>query len=107
MYIYITTLLAIICIPTLLTGLFLWKLHRRMEKRDTEQKEREQARTDSQEFIVKGLHASITLGEATAKAVQRLDKESNGEMTVALEHARETKHKHRNFLQKQGIKNLQ
>ena len=97
---WIVTAISVQCV---VTALLLLYIHRQDKRRETQ----EQARTDSQEFIVKGLHASITLGEATAKAVQRLDKECNGEMTDALNHARETKYKHRNFLQKQGIKNLQ
>ena len=48
--------------------------------------------------------ASITLGEATAKAVQRIpDAHCNGDMHAALAYATEVKNKHRDFIRKQGV----
>lgn len=48
--------------------------------------------------------AAIALGEATAKAVQRIpDANCNGDMHDALNYAANIKHKQKDFLTKQGI----
>ena len=48
--------------------------------------------------------AAIALGEATAKAVQRIpDAHCNGDMHAALDYAAEVKHKQRDFVAKRGI----
>lgn len=54
--------------------------------------------------LIQGNWAAIALGEATAKAVQRIpDAHCNGDMSKALEYATETKHATKEFLAKQGI----
>lgn len=100
---YFVLLYSFICIQGMITGVLLWKLH----KREAVREKREEARKQNDFFLIKGLGAAIALGEATAKAVQRLDLNCNGEMTRALEEARETKHAQKEFLQRQGIANLQ
>jgi len=85
-----------------MTGLFFWLLYRRERARD----KREEARKESIHFLIRVICAIDAMGEETAKAVQRMDKECNGDMTRALEYARKVKQKHREFLQKHGIDNL-
>ena len=48
--------------------------------------------------------ASIALGEATARAVQRIpDAHCNGDMHAALDYAQRVKHELKDFLTEQGV----
>ena len=54
--------------------------------------------------LLEGNWAAIKLGEATAKAVQRIpDAHCNGDMHEALEYAGSIKHNQKEFLAEQGI----
>ena len=58
-------------------------------------------------MIVEGTSAAIALGEATARAVQRIpDAHCNGDMHSALEYATEIKRRQKRFLSEQGIRAL-
>lgn len=97
-------------------GLFFWRLQRKISKRDEEQAakeekreeleaQREEARQKNELITIRGINAAIALGEATARAVQRIpDAHCNGDMHAALEYAQEIKHEQKNFLAEQGIK---
>ena len=95
-------LLAFICVQGIVTGFLLWRLHRREAARD----KREEARKQYDFLLIKGMGASLALAEATAKAVQQLPVKCNGDMSQALEYARQVKRDQKEFLQKQGIENL-
>ena len=113
-------------IPTAVTAFAFWLLERKITKRDKEkerkdeearraeadkaaarrkeQDEREKARESLMIVTVQGVNAAIALGEATARAVQRIpDAHCNGDMKAALEYAEETKHKQKDLLTEQGI----
>ena len=54
--------------------------------------------------LIEGNWAAMALGEATAKAVQRIpDSRCNGDMHEALEYAGNIKHSQKEFLTQQGI----
>ena len=54
--------------------------------------------------LIESNWAAIALGEATAKAVQRIpDAHCNGDMHAALEYAGSIKHSQKEFLAQQGI----
>ena len=54
--------------------------------------------------LIESNWAAIALGEATAKAVQRIpDAHCNGDMHAALEYAGKIKHSQKEFLAQQGI----
>lgn len=94
-------------LPTALTGLFVWLLKRHIDKRETEREQQDKRREDFEYMLIKSTTASIALGEATAKAVQRIpDAHCNGDMHAALEYAQKIKHEQRDFLARQGIENL-
>lgn len=94
-------------LPTALTGLFVWLLKRHIDKRETEREQQDKRREDFEYMLIKSTTASIALGEATAKAVQRIpDAHCNGDMHAALDYAQKIKHEQRDFLAKQGIRNL-
>ena len=111
----VPALLVAMGVPTAITGFCFWLLERRIEKRDKkkqkeeaalleEQGKRDRAREELEVLLVQGINAYIALGEATAKAVQRIpDAHCNGDMKKALEYATSIKHDQKNFLAQQGI----
>ena len=108
----------IACLPSAVTGLCFWCIQQKIQKADKKRDEaekqrrrtaekREQLREQQELFLVQGVNAAIALGEATAKAVQRIpDAKCNGDMHAALDYAAKIKHEHRDFLAKQGILQL-
>ena len=66
--------------------------------------EREKAREKIMVQLINGSNAAIALGEATARAVQRIpDAHCNGDMHAALKYAEDTKRKQKQFLTQKGI----
>lgn len=102
-------------VPTACTGLFVWLLKRSIDKRDKqrdkEQAEREKKAEDRERnreqfetMLLQMNTAAIALGEATAKAVQRIpDAHCNGDMHSALAYAAKVKHDQKDFLTKLGV----
>ena len=85
---FLIAFVAAMGIPSAIMGFIVWKL---------EQK-------DFFLLMVQSTGAAIALGEATAKAVQRIpDANCNGDMHDALNYAANIKHKQKDFLTKQGI----
>lgn len=78
---------------------------RKEVKKDREDEEKRQA--DQEKLLVlliRSTGAAIALGEATAKAVQKIpDAHCNGDMHAALEYATKIKHEQKEFLEKQGV----
>lgn len=103
------------CLPAAIVGFGIWIIQRKIqksenkrekeeEKRREEEKEREKLREQQELFLINGVTAAIALGEATAKAVQRIpDAHCNGDMHAALDYADKVKHAHRDFLAKQSV----
>ena len=95
-------ILGIASVPVLcLTAFINWQF-RTLEKRIDE---KEQARSERDYLVVKGVIASIGLGEAQARELQR-DGKVNGNTSSALEYATEIKHKIEDFYTQQGVNNL-
>lgn len=102
-------------IPSALTGFLVWNFERKIAKREAKREkeqeerhkkeaEREKAREELQILTIQGVSAAIALGEATAKAVQRIpDAHCNGDMHDALNYAIKIKHKQKAFLTRMGI----
>ena len=91
-------------IPSAIMGLIIWRLERRIDKREKEQAAQEHGQKDLFVLIVQGTNAAIALGEATARAVQRIpDAHCNGDMHAALQYATDIKHRQKDFLDRQGI----
>ena len=89
-------------VPVLcLTAFINWQF-RTLEKRTDE---KEQARSERDYLVVKGVIASIGLGEAQARELQK-DGKVNGNTSSALEYATGIKHKIEDFYTQQGVNNL-
>lgn len=102
-------------IPSALTGFLVWNFERKIAKREAKREkeqeerhkkeaEREKAREELQILTIQGVSAAIALGEATAKAVQRIpDAHCNEDMHSALNYAIKIKHEQKDFLTRMGI----
>lgn len=102
-------------IPSAITGFLVWNFERKIAKREAKREkeqeerhkkeaEREKAREELQILTIQGVSAAIALGEATAKAVQRIpDAHCNGDMHNALNYAIKIKHEQKDFLTRMGI----
>ncbi len=114
----IAAIIAAASIPSALTGFCFWLIEHRIQKREKKREKEEQARQAAEEkreknrekqelLLVQGVGAAIALGEATARAVQRIpDTHCNGDMHAALEYAARVKHEQKDFLTQQGIEAL-
>ena len=92
-------------IPSAGVGLLIARLNKKIDKREKASEEREQARIKSQTMIVKLIMASLSLGEATAEAVQKIpDAHCNGDMDAALDYAEKIKEEYRDFEHEQTAK---
>ena len=99
-------------IPSAITGFCFWLIEQNIQKRAEKERkerearqakvdERERAREQSELCIINCINASLALGEATARAVQRIpDAHCNGD----LEYAQKVKHEQKDFLNEQAIK---
>ena len=91
-------------IPTAFTAVCYWALHRRIIRREKKAEELERSREKLDVMLLQSTTAAIALGEATAKAVQRIpDAHCNGDMHRALEYAADIKHRQKDFLTSLGV----
>lgn len=97
----IAQLVALMGIPSAITGLCFWLIQRRLTKRDEELDRRDAARERNELLLVRSVGAAIALGEATATALK--NGHANGETDAALEYAKRIKHEQKDFLTEQGI----
>ena len=95
-------ILGIASVPVLcLTAFINWQFSTLEKRMD----EKEHARAERDFLVVKGVIASIGLGEAQAKELQKEGK-VNGNTSSALDYATEIKHKIEDFYTHQGVENL-
>lgn len=91
-------------IPSAIMGLIVWRFKNRIEDKERTQDKKNEDQQELILILVQSTRASIALGEATAKAVQRIpDAHCNGDMHSALEYATSIKHQQKEFLDRQGI----
>lgn len=108
----------IACLPSAITGFCFWCIEQKIQKQSKKLAEEEKQRREAQDkreklheqqelFLVQGVNAAIALGEATARAVQRIpDAHCNGDMHAALDYAAKVKHEQKDFLTRQGIESI-
>ena len=108
-------ILAALGLPSALTGFFIRRMEKRLDKREAQRKKeqealeakaeaREKKREQLELVLIQSTSAAIALGEATARAVQRIpDAHCNGDMHQALEYAAEVKHNQKDFLMEIGV----
>lgn len=126
---FVGAFIAAASIPSAITGFCFWIIQQRILKKDRKKEEEEKIRREAKEkeeeerrkkaeekehlrekqefFFVQGISAALSLGEATARAVQRIpDAHCNGDMHKALDFAEKVKHEQKDFLAEQGIHSL-
>lgn len=97
----------ILGIPTAFTGFCIWLLKKHLDKKDADHERKEEARKKLDVMLLRGVNAAISLGEATARAVQRIpDAHCNGDMHAALDYATKVKHEEKDFMTVQGVEHL-
>lgn len=108
-------LVVLMGIPSAVTAFCFWllqrKITRQQEKKDKAEEvhrkaeeNRDRLREKQELLLIKGVRAAIALGEATAKAVQKIpDVHCNGDMHKALDYADKVKHEQKDFLAEQGV----
>lgn len=109
-----TEILQFLCVPTAALGFLFWLFERRIEKREKKQEQQAERQAKLNEerkrqdiLLIESTGAAIALGEATARAVQRIpDAHCNGDMHAALDYAVSVKHKQKELLTKLGVENL-
>lgn len=101
---FLIAFIAAMGIPSAIMGFIVWKLERKISAREKRAEEQDAAQKDFFQLMVQSTGAAIALGEATAKAVQRIpDAHCNGDMHEALNYTTDIKHKQKDFLARQGI----
>ena len=90
--------------PTAVTAFGLWGIQRTIVKNEEKDKTREKTREKHQVLIIRGVNASLSLGEATACAIR--DGQCNGDVTKALDYAQKTKQEQEIFLEEQAVNNI-
>lgn len=106
-----TTIVVAASIPSAFTGFCFWLIEQNIKKRadaeKDEREERQQIREKNEFCIINSVNAAIALGEATARAVQRIpDAHCNGDMHAALDYAQKVKREQKNFLNEQALKHI-
>lgn len=108
-------ILAALGLPSAITGLIIRRMEKRLDEREAQRKkeqealeakaeEREKKRENLELVLIQSTSAAIALGEATARAVQRIpDAHCNGDMHKALEYAAKIKREQKDFLTGLGI----
>ena len=111
----VTAIVIAAAIPSALTTFFFWLIERKITRRDKQEDEqRQEARAAARKkeeqrerfelYLLKSINASIALGAATARAVERIpDANCNGDMKAALDYAQKIKHEQADFLTQQAI----
>lgn len=105
-------------LPSAVAAFCFWLIEKKIEKRSKKEeaeRERRQAEIDKKEearqknelLTAKAIGAAIALGEATARAVQRIpEAHCNGDMDAALNYAAQVKHEQKDFLYGQAVGSL-
>lgn len=92
-------------IPSAIIGFLITRLNKRLETRDEEKEKKELAHLENEIKLIGLTMATLSLAEATAEAVQKIpDAHCNGEMHEALQFAKDTKRKYRDFEREQAMK---
>ena len=103
----IMTILTAASIPSAVAGMFFWWLKRKIAKNEEKRGNEERARKELEMVILDNLNATMTLAEATARAIQRIpDAKCNGDMHAALDTVAQVKEKQRKFLTREGLDNI-
>ncbi|MBR2861679.1 MAG: hypothetical protein IKB86_07575 [Clostridia bacterium] len=92
------------CLPSVITGVFLFVFQHRIQKQEKTAEDRDNMRNQYIKLIVDLTLATHALSEANTQTLK--GRKNNEDVNRALDYAREIKHKHRDFLETNGINNI-
>lgn len=102
----LSTIIIAAGIPSAITGLLIWYLKRKIEKKDIERNKKQEEQLSNMEDLIlmmlQSTRANSILCTATAEAVR--DGQCNGNMTKALEVVNQVAKKEKEFLLEKSIK---
>ena len=94
-------------VPSAIFAFVLRRFEKRIDAKEKREDEKEQARWRHEALLITISFASLSLGEATAEAVQRIpDANCNGDMHEALTKANEAKLEYSRFETEQAVRSL-
>jgi len=93
-----------VAMPSIISGIMLWWIKKYVDRKEREDERLEQSRVEYTLFVLKGITASLSLGEATANFIER--EVSSQELADARIYATEIKREIKNFMFKQSAENL-
>lgn len=105
-------------VPSAITGFFFWMIKRKMDNQAKERKkiaDEQEARAVAREknrerlmlMLIQSNRAALVLGEATARAVQRIpDAHCNGDMHKALDCVANVQKKQKDFFLELGVHSM-
>ncbi len=100
----VATILVAMGVPTAITGLFVWRIQKKLEARDKSLDEQRQNKEKFDIALLKSVTATMALSEATAKAVQQIPStHCNGDMSSALAYVTKVKHEQKELLNTLGV----
>jgi len=95
-------------VSALMSGIIVQTVNRKLSKREmareAKEDERERSHKEYNMLMLRGLMASLSLGEATADAVE--SGTYNGKQQKAREYAEDVKHGMQEFMYRQGAEHL-
>lgn len=100
----ISSLIAAV-ISAMISGIFVTRINKKIDSRQQEEEKKENTMNEYNLLILKGIIASLSLGEATADAFEETGKH-NDKQKQARMYAEEVKHDLQNFVYKLSAENL-
>ena len=95
-------------LPSSLVGMLIKRIEKKMDAAEADRIERTETRVKHEIMLIDMAMASLSLAEVTAEAVQRIpDTHCNGEMTEALNKAKQVTDKYHSFEREQVVRVIQ
>ena len=94
-------------LPSAIVGFFTRRIEKKIAQAEEEKKNKDVTRVKYEALMIELAVASLSLGEVTAEAVQKIpDAHCNGEMKSALSWSKEVKNKYHQFSREQTAKSV-
>lgn len=100
----VRTIIIAASIPSTIVSFLFWYLKKKITDQDKEREKRAKKQEALQLIILDSINGTMTLSEATARAVQRIpDAKCNGDMHAALDKITKVREKQQKLIIQEGI----